>query len=76
MAFSVLEQVEKAKKPITVTQAAKICGVSRQAIYNAIETGRIPRLDDGIDKVRIDPRSWAHQLRRNNPAMKLAAAAS
>ncbi len=73
-AFSVLEQIESARKPLSVAQLAKIYGVSRQTIYDGIATGKIPAMDNGLNVVRIDPRSLAHQLRRKNPAMRLAAA--
>ena len=73
-AFSVLEKIESAKQPLSVAQLAKIYGVSRQAIYDAISEGKIPVMDTGLAVKRIDPRSLAHQLRRNNPAMRLAAA--
>lgn len=75
MSFSVLEAVESAKQPLTVPALAKIYGVSRGAIYKAIHAGKIPVMDTGLDVVRIDPRSLAAQLRRQNPAMRVAAKA-
>ncbi len=71
--FSVLEAVEAAKEPLTVLQLAGIFRVSRGAIYKAIHAGRIPVMDIGIDRMLIDPRSLAAQLRRQNPAMRVAA---
>jgi DNA-binding XRE family transcriptional regulator len=73
MAFSVLEEIERAQEPISATQLARILGVSRQAIHNLKNSGKIAPIDIGLRADRYDPKTLAWQLRKLNPAMRLAA---
>jgi excisionase family DNA binding protein len=73
MSYSLLELVENHPGMISVAEAARLRGVSRKSIYQAIKAGAIPVVRDGIGVVRIDPKTWAHVLRRKNPMMREAA---
>lgn len=73
MAYSIIEQLEQAKGPLSVQQLAKIYGVSKQAIYKAKELGRLTPIDIGLDVVRFDPHTLIRQLRENNPSLRKAA---
>ena len=72
MAWSMLEEIEAARKPLSVNQVSVILDVSTRTIRRMIERNEIPYVRIG-GSVRFDPRSVAVWLRRKDPMLAVAA---
>ena len=72
--YSVLEEIEKHRKPISVAEVSRILGISRPTVYEMIQNGALPAMNlPGCRKVQFDPATLAAYYRRyNNPHTRRA----
>jgi excisionase family DNA binding protein len=71
--FSVLERVERHQGVLVAADLVKILGIHRDTVYAMMDDGRIPTIQDGCKKKRVDPASFSEVLRSQNPIMRKAA---
>ena len=72
MAFSMLEEIEKHRKPMTAKDLGPILNVHPKTLYKMAHRHDIPSVIMG-GIVRFDPRSVALWLRRKDPMLATAA---
>lgn len=73
MAWSVLEQIENHVGLLSAADLAKILKKHRSTIYEMMDDGRIPIVEDGSSARVVDPKTYAYVLRKKNPMMREAA---
>ncbi len=72
MAWSMLEEIETHRKPMTAKELGPILNVHPKTLYKMAHRNDIPSVMIG-DCVRFDPRSVALWLRRKDPMLATAA---
>ena len=55
------------RKTLTVTEAAQVLGISRDAVYQAVKTGALPALRLGLRRIVI-PRAQLERLLNEPPS--------
>ncbi len=72
MAWSMLEEIETHRKPMTAKELGPILNVHPKTLYKMAHRNAIPSVKLG-DIVRFDPKSVSLWLRRKDPMLAIAA---
>jgi excisionase family DNA binding protein len=75
--YSVVAQIKRHRRPMTVSELAPILGVSDDVLYRMVREGQIPQLIvPGRRVTRFDPASIVFWLCKHNPLLNQVQKAS
>jgi excisionase family DNA binding protein len=75
--FSIIAQIKRFRKPMSVSELAPILGVSEDVLYRMVRDAKIPQLIiPGRRVTRFDPASIVYWLCKHNPLLNQVQKAS
>jgi excisionase family DNA binding protein len=75
--FSIVQQIKRFRKPMSVSELAPILGVSEDVLYRMVRDAQIPQLIvPGRRVTRFDPASIVFWLCKHNPLLNQVQKAS